>query len=48
MVVFNFYVKEYRVVVHEGGSLVNRLGDSWGCLQHEEGAITGLALFISN
>jgi hypothetical protein len=37
MVTFNFYVKEYRVVVCEGGGLVDRLGDGWGRLQREEG-----------
>lgn len=37
MVAFNFYIKEHRVVVREGGGLVNRLSDGWGRLQHKEG-----------
>jgi hypothetical protein len=39
MVAFNFYVEEHRVVVREGGGLVDRLGDGWGCLQREEGML---------
>ena len=37
IVAFNFYIEEHRVVVREGGGLVDKLGDSWGRLQREEG-----------
>jgi len=39
---FNFYIKEYRVVVHKGGGLVNRLSNGWGRLQRKEGILANI------